>query len=136
MMKICYSQQLPDQSCHQKTFLLIQFQLYLNLPDNYIGDIFLYQSLAVPCEPHANKVTTAKDLNMLLTGTVIGKFCGQDQLSQRHEEITLIVCHFILFLNKGMSLNLLQQRNVAVVDGFIVFGYKAGLSPSKIALNL
>ena len=34
--------------------------------------------------------------------------------------MTLIVCLFILFLNTGTVLNLLQQRNVAVVDGLVV----------------
>ena len=36
------------------------------------------------------------------------------------EEITLNVCLFISFLNNVMFLNLLQQRNVAVVDGLVV----------------
>ena len=57
---------------------------------------------------------------MKLTGTVIGKFCGKDQLGWRLEEMTLIVCLFVLFLNNGTSLNLLQQRNIAVVDGLVV----------------
>ena len=44
----------------------------------------------------------------------MGKFCGKDQLSRRREEMTLIVCLFIIFLNNGTILNLHQQRNVAV----------------------
>ena len=52
--------------------------------------------------------------------TVIGKFCGKDQLSWRREEMTLIVCLFIIFLSNRTFLNLLQQRNVAVVDGLVV----------------
>ena len=34
--------------------------------------------------------------------------------------MTLIVCLFISFQNNEMFLNLLQQRNVAVLDGFVV----------------
>ena len=36
------------------------------------------------------------------------------------EEMTLILCLFILFQNNRMFLNLLQQQNVAVVDGLVV----------------
>ena len=65
-------------------------------------------------------MTTAETVRMKLTGTVIGKFCGKDQLSRRHDEMTLIVCLFVLFLNNGTSLNLLQQGTIAVVDGLVV----------------
>ena len=34
--------------------------------------------------------------------------------------MTLIICLFILFLNNGTFLNLLQQQNIAVVDGLVV----------------
>ena len=54
-------------------------------------------------------VTTGVAVSMKLTGTVIGKFCGKDQLSLRREEMVLIICLFILFLNNRMFLNLLKQ---------------------------
>ena len=50
----------------------------------------------------------------------MGKICDKDKLNRRLKEMTLIVCLFILLLNNGTFLNLLQQRNFAVVDGLIV----------------
>ena len=34
--------------------------------------------------------------------------------------MTLIVCLLMIFLNNGTFLNLLKQRNVAVVDGLLL----------------
>ena len=34
--------------------------------------------------------------------------------------MTLILCIFILIVNNGTFLNLVQQQNVAVVDGLVV----------------
>ena len=51
-------------------------------------------------------MTVEEAFTMKLTGTVIGEVCGKDQLSRRCEEMTLIVCLFVLFLNNGTFLNL------------------------------
>ena len=50
---------------------------------------------------------------------MVGKFFGKDQLRGHCKEMTLIVCLFILFLNNRAFLNLLQQQNVAIVDGLV-----------------